>query len=196
MAEFCLRLQERQTRNPFSRLSPLPKDLVWRLGVHIDQERTFFHRNQIKLCLALGLVCLLQVDHRPRAPAIPGIGRCSLHGRPPCCHPFHVGYEAVRTGQKHPSLHLFVAHADAPYRNKDKEKTDSLHRLSVPVLALPIFPVRLQTSIFGAGELNFRVRNGNGCDPHRNQHQELTFSPRRKVSKRNPVSPPYRSPQR
>ena len=30
------------------------------------------------------------------------------------------------------------------------------------VSALPIFPVRLQTSIFGAGELNFRVRNGNG----------------------------------
>ena len=28
--------------------------------------------------------------------------------------------------------------------------------------ALPIFPVRLQTSIFGAGELNFRVRDGNG----------------------------------
>ena len=26
----------------------------------------------------------------------------------------------------------------------------------------PIFPVRLQTSIFGAGELNCRVRNGNG----------------------------------
>ena len=26
----------------------------------------------------------------------------------------------------------------------------------------PIFPVRLQTSIFGTGELNFRVRNGNG----------------------------------
>ncbi len=31
-----------------------------------------------------------------------------------------------------------------------------------PVSALPIFPVRLQTSIFGAGELNFRVRDGNG----------------------------------
>ena len=30
------------------------------------------------------------------------------------------------------------------------------------VLALPIFPVRLQTSIVGAGELNFRVRDGNG----------------------------------
>ena len=30
------------------------------------------------------------------------------------------------------------------------------------VLALPIFPVHLQTSIFGAGELNFRVRDGNG----------------------------------
>ena len=28
--------------------------------------------------------------------------------------------------------------------------------------ALPIFPVRLQTSIFGASELNFRVRDGNG----------------------------------
>ena len=30
------------------------------------------------------------------------------------------------------------------------------------MLALPIFPVRLQTSIFGTDELNFRVRNGNG----------------------------------
>ena len=28
--------------------------------------------------------------------------------------------------------------------------------------ALPIFPARLQASIFGAGELNFRVRDGNG----------------------------------
>ena len=30
------------------------------------------------------------------------------------------------------------------------------------MLALPIFPARLQASIFGADELNFRVRNGNG----------------------------------
>ena len=30
------------------------------------------------------------------------------------------------------------------------------------VLALPIFPVRLQTSIVGRSELNFRVRDGNG----------------------------------
>ena len=29
---------------------------------------------------------------------------------------------------------------------------------------LPIFPVRHQTSIVGASELNFRVRNGNGWD--------------------------------
>jgi len=34
--------------------------------------------------------------------------------------------------------------------------------LSVFVLVLPIFPARLQASIFGAGELNFRVRDGNG----------------------------------
>ena len=27
----------------------------------------------------------------------------------------------------------------------------------------PIFPGRLQPSIFGADELNFRVRDGNGC---------------------------------
>ena len=31
-----------------------------------------------------------------------------------------------------------------------------------PVLALPIFPDRLQSSIVGRSELNFRVRNGNG----------------------------------
>ena len=30
------------------------------------------------------------------------------------------------------------------------------------MLASPIFPVGLQTSIFGRSELNFRVRNGNG----------------------------------
>ena len=30
------------------------------------------------------------------------------------------------------------------------------------MLALPIFPARLQASIFGASELNFRVRDGNG----------------------------------
>ena len=36
---------------------------------------------------------------------------------------------------------------------------------SKKVLALPIFPARLQASIFGASELNFRVRNGNGWTP-------------------------------
>ena len=34
--------------------------------------------------------------------------------------------------------------------------------MSFFVLALPIFPARLQASIFGVNELNFRVRNGNG----------------------------------
>ena len=41
-----------------------------------------------------------------------------------------------------------------------QEKTVSLNWPFV--LALPIFPARLQASIFGAGELNFRVRDGNG----------------------------------
>ena len=31
------------------------------------------------------------------------------------------------------------------------------------MLAPPNFPGRYQPSIFGANELNFRVRNGNGC---------------------------------
>ena len=34
--------------------------------------------------------------------------------------------------------------------------------LSSSVLALPIFPGRLQPSIVGRNELNFRVRDGNG----------------------------------
>ena len=46
-------------------------------------------------------------------------------------------------------------------RGLAQQKADSLCCLLF-VLALPIFPVRLQTSIFGAGELNFRVRDGNG----------------------------------
>ena len=41
-------------------------------------------------------------------------------------------------------------------------RKETAYRLSRSVLALPIFPVRLQTSIFGASELNFRVRDGNG----------------------------------
>ena len=41
------------------------------------------------------------------------------------------------------------------------EKNWTTKRLSSSVSALPIFPVRLQTSIFGAGELNFCVRDGN-----------------------------------
>ena len=32
----------------------------------------------------------------------------------------------------------------------------------LPMLALPIFPGRLQPSIVGRSELNFRVRDGNG----------------------------------
>ena len=35
----------------------------------------------------------------------------------------------------------------------------------------PIFPGRLQPSIFGTSGLNFRVRDGNGWTPRRNQHQ-------------------------
>ena len=39
------------------------------------------------------------------------------------------------------------------------------------VLALPIFPGRLQPSIVGRSELNFRVRDGNGWTPRPNKHQ-------------------------
>ena len=42
-----------------------------------------------------------------------------------------------------------------------KEKRNCIS--TVPfVLALPIFPGRLQPSIVGRNELNYRVRNGNG----------------------------------
>ena len=42
------------------------------------------------------------------------------------------------------------------------KRTNSQQVRPFYMLALPIFPVRLQTSIFGADELNFRVRDGNG----------------------------------
>ena len=44
---------------------------------------------------------------------------------------------------------------------KTKKQTDFSVRFLF-MLALPIFPGRLQPSIFGAGELNCRVRDGNG----------------------------------
>ena len=43
-----------------------------------------------------------------------------------------------------------------------KEKQLSEIRQLFSVSALPIFPGRRQPSIFGANELNFRVRDGNG----------------------------------
>ena len=43
-----------------------------------------------------------------------------------------------------------------------KRKTRRILRFSSSVLALPIFPGRLQPSIVGRSELNFRVRDGNG----------------------------------
>ena len=45
------------------------------------------------------------------------------------------------------------------FPDKTKETTEVVVSF---VLALPIFPARLQASIFGASELNFRVRDGNG----------------------------------
>ena len=45
------------------------------------------------------------------------------------------------------------------YRSKNQS---SQVTTLVFVLALPIFPARLQASIVGASELNFRVRDGNG----------------------------------
>ena len=43
-----------------------------------------------------------------------------------------------------------------------KQKGRTANTVRPIVLALPIFPARLQASIFGRSELNFRVRNGNG----------------------------------
>ena len=45
--------------------------------------------------------------------------------------------------------------------NEYKKRSHSLEWL-LSVLALPIFPGRLQPSIVGRSELNFRVRDGNG----------------------------------
>ena len=43
-----------------------------------------------------------------------------------------------------------------------KSKTPMTFVIGAFVLALPIFPGRLQPSIVGRSELNFRVRDGNG----------------------------------
>ena len=42
------------------------------------------------------------------------------------------------------------------------QKSDTLKGCRFGSRQLPIFPGRLQPSIFDANELNFRVRNGNG----------------------------------
>ena len=63
------------------------------------------------------------------------------------------------------------------------------------VLALPIFPGRLQPSIFGAGELNCRVRDGNGWTLTAINTNSLFFEKKSK-QKKLPFSSPYRPFQR
>ena len=58
------------------------------------------------------------------------------------------------------------------------------------MLALLIFPVRRQTSIFSAHELNYRVRDGNGWTLVAIS-TNCTFL-EKKVSKENGVFSPYR----
>ena len=47
-------------------------------------------------------------------------------------------------------------------QNRQKQKRRHSNECLLFVLALPIFPGRLQPSIVGRSELNFRVRDGNG----------------------------------
>ena len=77
------------------------------------------------------------------------------------------------------------------------------------MLALPIFPVRLQTSIFGADELNFRVRDGNGwtliaintncqavANPTPSKPNKITSIPLRKRLHSFSLEPAFRSSPR
>ena len=64
------------------------------------------------------------------------------------------------------------------------------------VLALPIFPGRLQPSIFGAGELNCRVRDGNGWTLTAINTNLLFFEKKSKQKKLQQLSSPYRPSQR
>ena len=56
------------------------------------------------------------------------------------------------------------------------------------MLALPIFPARLQASIFGRSELNFRVRNGNGWTLALISTNLLSFEKESKQRKLQPFS--------
>ena len=59
-------------------------------------------------------------------------------------------------------LENFVKTARISRKNYRTTKKAVSHYDSPLVLALPIFPGRLQPSIVGRSELNFRVRDGNG----------------------------------
>ena len=59
------------------------------------------------------------------------------------------------------------------------------------MLALPIFPGRLQPSIVGANELNFRVRDGNGWTLAAIS-TNYKLSLKKKVSKEKKFFSPYR----
>ena len=62
------------------------------------------------------------------------------------------------------------------------------------VLALPIFPGRLQPSIVGRSELNFRVRDGNGWTLALISTNSLFFEKKSKQKKLYlKLSSPYRS---
>ena len=108
-----------------------------------------------------------------------GAYRFWLMGFSPCrCSTFQLAWYAVCSSQSQRIDSLtFFRKVFSGQKKKDE------HFCSSFVLALPIFPVRLQTSIFGRSELNFRVRNGNGWTLALINTNLLSFE--KKVSKEN-----------
>ena len=106
-------------------------------------------------------VCGLQAEPRPEQGLHPTPAAAKNRNAAFCAlFPYAVARTTIPPGP-HRQSDGHPPSEETHQPNREYAKGGQLS-LSAFVSALPIFPVRLQTSIFGADELNFRVRDGNG----------------------------------
>lgn len=100
VAPHCFGTQQRQPRAECPGPGPLGKDLVGGLGIHVHQQWAFFHRYQIILRFAGGVVPRGQVDGGPRHQQFPATAGVLYMDGLGFAVQQDPGHKTVGTGQK------------------------------------------------------------------------------------------------
>ena len=151
-----LRLDRLHIRQKAALRRPLLKDVVGGLGIHIDQEASLLHRNQVIRRLACRIGRLFQIDHGPRHQQFPAASRVfDMTDLQAVCG-LHVGDEPVGPPEKMPLHYLMILQVIASYAKKKATSKDVAFRcwryLSSRAVASQVLSAGTSlTAVFGMG---------------------------------------------